>query len=236
MVRNGVWRVAVGDEGTHGSFSSRLAAVLELEAPADASPGAITAHMASKRSLLLLEDCDREADSVATLGSRLIGDCAGVRVLATAQGPVGLPGEVVLPLASLQDETSSDSAESRDSRPLEASFAALTADLRQLLFRLSVFPGGFDLEAAVAVAGDDGALVAAGLAELAARSLVAANATRAPHRVALPEVVRRSAAENLAQSGEARAVAAAHLHHTAQMMARLREDALRCSDAERADV
>ena len=92
---------------------------------------------------------------------------------------------------------------------LDWSHELLAADERMLLRRLSVFAGGFELEAAEAVCAGgelDGAAVVDVLARLVDKSLVAAAGGR-ELRYRLLETVRLYAAERLAEAGEAATLA-----------------------------
>jgi predicted ATPase/class 3 adenylate cyclase len=98
------------------------------------------------------------------------------------------------------------------------SYSLLTAAERLLLGRLSVFAGGFGLDAAEAVGGSVGIDVldvADLLGSLVDKSLVVAEPAGAILRYRLLETIRLFAAERLAEAGEeeAAAVAAAHCAH-----------------------
>ena len=98
------------------------------------------------------------------------------------------------------------------------SYSLLTGAERVLLARLSVFAGGFDLDAAEAVCGSgdlDVLAVADLLGSLVDKSLVVAEPAGAGLRYRLLETIRLFAAERLVEAGddEAAAVAAAHWAH-----------------------
>jgi predicted ATPase len=90
-------------------------------------------------------------------------------------------------------------------RTLEAaiawSFDLLDAPAQGLFRRLAVFPTSFDLPAATAVAGDGGSVVA-GVAKLAAASLVVAEPDGSVLRYRLLQTVRTFALERLREAGE----------------------------------
>ena len=98
------------------------------------------------------------------------------------------------------------------------SYSLLTGAEQLLLGRLSVFAGGFGLDAAEAVCGSGGidVLEVAGLlGSLVDKSLVVADQTGGSLRYRLLETIRLFAAERLAEAGdaEAAAVSAAHCAH-----------------------
>ncbi|WP_276033890.1 helix-turn-helix transcriptional regulator [Mycobacterium alsense] len=102
---------------------------------------------------------------------------------------------------------------------------ALLTDTERILFRrLAVFLGGFDLDAAQAVASADGVQryqVLDQLTLLVDKSLVVAENTGGRMRYRMLETVRQYALEKLAESGEADAVRSRHCDHYTSMAALL---------------
>ncbi len=101
---------------------------------------------------------------------------------------------------------------------VEWSYSLLTGAEQLLLARLSVFAGGFDLDAAEAVCGSgrlDVLDIADLLGSLVDKSLVVAEQAGGGLRYRLLETIRLFAAERLAEAGgeEAAAVAAGHCAH-----------------------
>jgi predicted ATPase/class 3 adenylate cyclase len=95
------------------------------------------------------------------------------------------------------------------------SYSLLTGAEQLLLARLSVFAGGFGLDAAEAVCGSgriDALDVAGLLGSLVDKSLVAAEPAGGTLRYRLLETIRLFAAERLAEAGEGEAAAAAAAH------------------------
>jgi predicted ATPase/class 3 adenylate cyclase/DNA-binding CsgD family transcriptional regulator len=104
------------------------------------------------------------------------------------------------------------------------SHALLTGPERVLFRRLAVFLGGFELDAAQAVAGHDEVQryqVLDQLTLLVDKSLVVAEHTGGATRYRLLETVRQYAAEKLGESGEADAVRAGHRDHYTALAALL---------------
>ncbi|HVE94206.1 MAG TPA: NB-ARC domain-containing protein [Acidimicrobiales bacterium] len=96
---------------------------------------------------------------------------------------------------------------------IEWSHDLLTPEQRRLLRRLSVFLGGFTLDAAEGVCADerlDAFAVFDVLGELVAQSLVQADDDGAEFRYRLLEVVREFAAERLNEGGDARFIPQRH--------------------------
>ena len=104
------------------------------------------------------------------------------------------------------------------------SHALLTEPERVVFARLAVFMGGFDLDAAEAVAGGGDVerfQVLDLLTLLVDKSLVVAESTSGRTRYRLLETVRQYALEKLGESGEADAVRARHRDHYTAMAALL---------------
>jgi predicted ATPase/class 3 adenylate cyclase/DNA-binding CsgD family transcriptional regulator len=104
------------------------------------------------------------------------------------------------------------------------SHALLTEPERILFRRLAVFMGGFDLDAAQAVAGTtevERFQVLDQLSLLVDKSLVVAENNSGPTRYRLLETVRQYALEKLGESGEADDVRARHRDHYTSMAALL---------------
>ena len=104
------------------------------------------------------------------------------------------------------------------------SHALLTEPERILFRRLAVFMGGFDLDAAQAIAGGgdvESYQVLDLLTLLVDKSLVAAESTSGRTRYRLLETVRQYAQERLGESGQAEAVRSRHRDHYTAMAALL---------------
>ncbi|SEQ91895.1 Predicted ATPase [Streptomyces sp. yr375] len=58
-------------------------------------------HCARRRMLIVLDNCEHVVEAAARLVEELLARCPGVTVLATSREPLGVPGEVLRPLAPL---------------------------------------------------------------------------------------------------------------------------------------
>lgn len=101
---------------------------------------------------------------------------------------------------------------------LDWSYGLLRPDEATVFRRLALFVGGFNLEAACAVASDaasDRTAVAEALASLTAKSLVSVDRSGAAARYRLLETMRHYAQQKLAESGETRSLERRHAEHHA---------------------
>ncbi|HYF72481.1 MAG TPA: helix-turn-helix domain-containing protein, partial [Nocardioides sp.] len=150
------------------------------------------------------------AADVAAICRRLAGLPLALEIAAARSRHVG-PGQLLSRLdRALHAEGARDLPERHRTlhRTLEWSHDLLDTDDRALFARLSVFAGGFELDAAEAVGGD----VLDGLGRLVEHSLVMAERTgpAGAVRYRMLEPVRQYAAERLAAGGGEEA---ARLHH-----------------------
>jgi predicted ATPase/DNA-binding winged helix-turn-helix (wHTH) protein len=102
------------------------------------------------------------------------------------------------------------------------SFDLLAADERRLLERLSIFAGGWTLEGAVAVAGENAEqyVVLELLTHLVDKSLISSRSERDATRYSMLETVRQYGREALAVSGTEAAIAKWHLEYFAVLAER----------------
>ena len=64
----------------------------------------MAAELRGKRALLLVDNCEHVLPAAARLVEGLLLACADLRVLATSQEPLGVPGEFLLRLGALREE------------------------------------------------------------------------------------------------------------------------------------
>ncbi|HEX6869954.1 MAG TPA: BTAD domain-containing putative transcriptional regulator [Micromonosporaceae bacterium] len=117
-------------------LAARMAAAIRArEAPGQSAVESLVSCVAERRMLLVVDNCEHVLGQVVALLDHLLASCPGVRILATSREPLGLDGEVVLPLAGLSLPDPDTPAES-----------ALRADaVRLLAERVSRARGGAGL-------------------------------------------------------------------------------------------
>ena len=79
-----------------------LASALSVEElPGQELTDTLLARLSERRLLVVLDNCEHLLEACAELVDALLSGCPGVRVLATSREPLGLPAELVWPLAPL---------------------------------------------------------------------------------------------------------------------------------------
>jgi predicted ATPase/DNA-binding SARP family transcriptional activator len=63
---------------------------------------ALTAHIGQRRLLVILDNCEHVAAAAAAFAGMLLEACTGLRVLATSRQPLGIAGETVWRVPSLE--------------------------------------------------------------------------------------------------------------------------------------
>lgn len=72
-------------------------------APAPAPPlERVVSHIGDHPALLVLDNCEHLVEDVAGTVALLLARCPGLRVLATSREPLGVPGEQLVPVPSLE--------------------------------------------------------------------------------------------------------------------------------------
>jgi predicted ATPase/DNA-binding CsgD family transcriptional regulator len=248
----------------------------------------LTESLADMELLLVLDNCEHLVDAAAGLVERVVGTCPAVRIVVTSRIPLGLPGERVWQLRTLDLDAAvelfchrarraatnfvvgtagrnlvEDICDRLDRLPLAVELTAawahvlspaqildrldqalpllrardratsarhetmeatvdwsrrlLSSAAQRLFEELSIFTGGFDLEAAEAVA-TPGSDVLAGVASLVEHSLLTVEpAVEAPMRYRMLEPVRQCGATALAERGDSDALRWRHAEHFSEL-------------------
>ena len=162
---DGAWFVdlaAIGDPGLVWATLARIVGVTEWSG--GTLGDAVGNHLATKSSLVLLDNCEHLLGAVAPMVADLLGRCERVRILATSREPLGVPGEVTWPVPSLPvpDEVSSKALEqlagndavrlfverARLARPSFVLTPANAAAVGEIMRRLDGVPLAIELAAA----------------------------------------------------------------------------------------
>lgn len=104
---DGVWLVELA--GTSGAVAEVVAAELGIRDEQDSRPGAPPADLADRLAdalrgqelLLVLDNCEQVVEPVAELVTLLLRTAPGLRVLATSQESLAIPGEARYPVPPL---------------------------------------------------------------------------------------------------------------------------------------
>jgi predicted ATPase/DNA-binding SARP family transcriptional activator len=100
--RHGVWLVELAGLSSAHLVGSELGRVLGVEVRSERDPIEVLIRQLRERELLLvLDNCEHLAETVAELVSRLLGGCPAFRIFATSREPLHARGEVVHQLQPL---------------------------------------------------------------------------------------------------------------------------------------
>ena len=103
---DGAWLVELESLQDSALVPQTVARVLGVqEEPGRPLVDTLTASIARKRMLLLIDNCEHVAGSVASTAERLLRECPELRILTTSREPLGVRGELVwrVPMLSVPD-------------------------------------------------------------------------------------------------------------------------------------
>ncbi|MFC9972979.1 BTAD domain-containing putative transcriptional regulator [Spirillospora sp. NPDC127200] len=83
----------------------------------------LTAALAERRLLLILDNCEHLLDAAAALADRVLAFCPGVRIMATSREPLGITGETLWPVEPLEPPPPSADAATALAYPAPRLFA-----------------------------------------------------------------------------------------------------------------
>jgi predicted ATPase/DNA-binding winged helix-turn-helix (wHTH) protein len=90
---HGVWLVDLAPLSDPGLVSSAVATVLGLDIRAEDSLPGLVAALKSRRTLLLLDNCEHVVEAVASMATAILNGAPGVNIMATSREPLGVAGE-----------------------------------------------------------------------------------------------------------------------------------------------
>ena len=105
---DGAWLVELagvtGPDGVVPAAAAALgaaAAALASPQPAGSTTELIVRHLAGRSLVLVLDNCEHVIGEAAALTDTLVGAVPGLRLIATSREPLGVPGEVLVPVGGL---------------------------------------------------------------------------------------------------------------------------------------
>jgi predicted ATPase/DNA-binding SARP family transcriptional activator len=124
----GVWFVELAPVGDGADVPQAVLSALGLRAqpvvvtspgrgrpePAEAPIDRLAAALSTRSVLLVLDNCEHLIGAAAAVVDRLLGDCPGLRVLATSREPLGITGETLWPVDPLALPPVDDPAAAQD--------------------------------------------------------------------------------------------------------------------------
>ncbi len=100
---DGVWLVRLDDLTDTNLLAATIGDAVRMPENRDqAVVETLATHLADKRSLLVLDNCEHLIDAVAGLGDKLLDRCPSLVILATSQEPLHINGEQRFPVPPLQ--------------------------------------------------------------------------------------------------------------------------------------
>ena len=99
---DGAWLVELSPLHDPGLVAESVAGALGLRDKSARSPvPALIKHLAERRLLLVLDSCEHLLAACREVAETLLKSCPGLLVLATSRQPLGIMGEVRLPVPAL---------------------------------------------------------------------------------------------------------------------------------------
>ncbi|MGI9043091.1 MAG: protein kinase domain-containing protein [Gemmatimonadaceae bacterium] len=146
--RHGVWFVDLAGLTAESEALPTIARVLGIREHASESLDiTLIASLRDREMLLILDNCERLTEAVASFVERVTGDAAGIRFLATTRSPLGVYGEHVVRVEGL-DETAAISLFEERAAQTGIGNTADRRILAELCRRLDYLPLAIELAAA----------------------------------------------------------------------------------------
>jgi predicted ATPase/DNA-binding SARP family transcriptional activator len=100
---DGVWLIDLAPLGDASLIGGTAAVVLGVGVgPRQDPTQAVADHLRDQEALIILDNCEHLVDAAAEFAKTMLQICAGVRVLATSRIALGVPGEAIMRVPSLQ--------------------------------------------------------------------------------------------------------------------------------------
>lgn len=96
---DGAWLVELAPLSDPALAPQAVTSSLDVrEQPGRPLTQTLSDHLASRQTLLVLDNCEHLVDAVARLTDALLSACPKLKVLATSREPLGVPGEALWPV------------------------------------------------------------------------------------------------------------------------------------------
>jgi predicted ATPase/DNA-binding SARP family transcriptional activator len=153
--RDGAWLVELASVAQAGEVAPAAASALEASAfagpqPAGSTTQLIVRHLAGRSLVVVLDNCEHVIGEAAALADTLLGAVPGLRLIATSREPLGIPGEVLVPVGGLAPSAAAELFADR-ARAVRPGFLAIgqAADvIEDICRRLDGLPLAVELAAA----------------------------------------------------------------------------------------
>jgi predicted ATPase len=103
--RDGAWLIPlaglVEPAGVAPAAAAALGAALPGPQPAGSTTDLIVRYLAGRSLVVVLDNCEHVIGEAAALADTLTGAVPGLRLIATSREPLGVPGEVLVPVGGL---------------------------------------------------------------------------------------------------------------------------------------
>ena len=148
---DGIWLLELAALTEGALLPAAVQAAMTLPRTAeDPSAAGLAVHLAGKRLLLVLDNCEHLIDACAELAALLLTRCPGVSLLATSREPLNTPGEAVIAVPPLAQADAVDLFTQR-AQAAHAGFAAegpTLTTVSAICARLDGIPLAIELAAA----------------------------------------------------------------------------------------
>ena len=99
---DGVWLVELAALSDGAMVAETVATILSLPSPSQPARSVLMQYLRDKRMLLVLDNCEHLIQACAELAEALLRACPDLHILATSREGLGVAGELVWPVPTLQ--------------------------------------------------------------------------------------------------------------------------------------
>jgi predicted ATPase/class 3 adenylate cyclase/DNA-binding CsgD family transcriptional regulator len=148
----GVWYVDLAPVTDARVVPVTVARALGLpDQPGGSSTESVLRHVADRRMLIVLDNCEHLLDASATMIGDLLRNCPSVALLTTSREPIGMPGELAWRIPSLPVETGAVDLFAERARKVRSDFRITDENsfaVAEICRRLDGMPLAIELAAA----------------------------------------------------------------------------------------